>query len=239
MDFVKIRHHLRSRVSNFIYVTFCQTYGDILRVEAHYNQGDHMCNENLCSVAFVLDRSGSMESMRHQAIAGYNEFLESQIQYPGETRFSLTLFNQHILEVARSVPVAQMIHLDAGTYLPGGNTALDDAVGITIDTLGRELANTPEPERPGKVIVAILTDGQENASIHYTTSRVANMIRRQTEQYNWEFIYLGAGPNVERESAARGIASKDAITFEATREGLTDVLASLKRNVNDRKGKKR
>lgn len=70
-----------------------------------------MCNENLCSVAFVLDRSGSMESMRHQAIAGYNDFLE----------------------VAQSVPVAQMIHLDAGTYIPGGNTALDDAVGITID----------------------------------------------------------------------------------------------------------
>jgi len=52
-----------------------------------------MCNENLCAVAFILDRSGSMERMRDQAIAGFNDFLQSQIQYPGETRFSFTLFN--------------------------------------------------------------------------------------------------------------------------------------------------
>lgn len=196
-----------------------------------------MCNENLCSVAFVLDRSGSMQSMRDQAIAGYNEFLQKQMQYPGETRFSFTLFNDQIVQVAHWVPVQEMVRLSPETYMPAGNTALDDAVGFTIDTLGQELASMPEQERPGKVIVAILTDGEENSSIHYTTSKVASMIRNQRKKYQWEFLYLGAGPNVQLESSKRGIASHDTMCFEATPEGVSDVMERLNVSVNEKKRK--
>jgi uncharacterized protein YegL len=173
--------------------------------------------------------------MQDQAIAGYNDFLQNQIQYPGDTRFSLTLFNDQIQQVAHWVPVQEMVRLNTDSYIPSGNTALDDAVGITIDSLGAELAKMPEHERPGKVIVAILTDGQENSSLRYTTKKVASMIRRQTKHYQWEFLFLGAGPNVERESSARGISSLDTLCFEPTPEGISEVMSNLNFNVNQRK----
>jgi hypothetical protein len=62
----------------------------------------------------------------------------------------------------------------------------------TIDDVGKQLAATPEPERPNKVIVAILTDGMENAGRDYTNAKVTAMIRHQQEKYSWEFLFLAA-----------------------------------------------
>ena len=53
-------------------------------------------------------------------------------------------------------------------YDPMGMTALLDAIGITIDSVGKRLSETPEDERPEKVIIAITTDGEENSSREYT-----------------------------------------------------------------------
>jgi len=144
-------------------------------------------------------------------------------------------FNHQIVQVAHWVPVQEMVALNSDTFVPEGNTALDDAVGFTIDSLGAELANTPEQERPGKVIVAILTDGEENSSTRYTTSNVASMIRKQRERYQWEFLYLGAGPNVLRESSARGIESHDAMSFEASPEGIRNAMTLMSGSVNQKK----
>jgi hypothetical protein len=71
-------------------------------------------------------------------------------------------------------------------------TALLDAMGRTIDDLGKELAALPESERPEQVIVVTLTDGYENSSHDYTHEKVAELIKQQREAYNWEFIFLGA-----------------------------------------------
>jgi hypothetical protein len=57
------------------------------------------------------------------------------------------------------------------SYLPRCTTALLDAIGRSIDTIGERLDKRPEPKRPGKVIVSILTDGLENASQELTGNR--------------------------------------------------------------------
>lgn len=64
-------------------------------------------------------------------------------------------------------------------YYARGCTALLDAVGRTIDAVGRRLSETPEAERPGKVIFTITTDGQENASREYSLSKIKEMITHQ------------------------------------------------------------
>ena len=45
-----------------------------------------------------------------------------------------------------------------------GCTALLDAIGISIDKIKNEHANTPKEKRPDKVLFAIITDGAENSS---------------------------------------------------------------------------
>ena len=76
-------------------------------------------------------------------------------------------------------------------YIPGGMTAMNDGIGTAIDRIGKWLANMPEEERPSKNLVVIMTDGEENSSKEYTLAKVQEMIKHQTEVYDWSFVYMG------------------------------------------------
>lgn len=140
----------------------------------------------------VLDRSGSMETVRSDAIGGFNKFLDDQKSIPGNAKLSVVLFDDRyeVLYENKDLSVAE--YLTPETFVPRGWTALYDALGKTIFDTGERLASLNENERPSKVIVAILTDGMENASKDYNKERIADMIKHQREVYNWEFVFLGA-----------------------------------------------
>jgi uncharacterized protein YegL len=156
-------------------------------------------------IVCIIDRSGSMQGLQESAIAGFNQFLVSQQRLPGTASLSLILFNHLYDHVSSNVPLDAVQPLTRFTYAPNGNTALLDAVGMTIDSVGRRLAMTPEPERPEKVLVCILTDGLENSSRHYQRPQVKSMIEHQREKYSWEFVYLAAGKDVFDEAQDFGI----------------------------------
>ena len=96
---------------------------------------------------------------------------------------------------------------------PGGTTALLDAIGRTINTIGERLNRTPEPDKPGNVIVAILTDGLENASQEFKRKEIFKMIKHQREVYSWEFVFLGAKQDAISTGAKMGIPIANAVTF--------------------------
>ena len=76
-------------------------------------------------------------------------------------------------------------------YRPSGMTAMNDGIGTAIDRIGKWLSEMPEEERPSKNLIVIMTDGEENASKEYSLKKVQEMIKHQTEKYNWTFIYMG------------------------------------------------
>ena len=182
---------------------------------------------DLTEIAFVLDRSGSMNPIADDAIGGFNTFLKDQQALPGQARLTLVLFDHEYLVVHNSVDIQAVGPLDSNTYVPRGMTALLDAVGRTIDDTGARLAATPEEQRPAKVIVAILTDGQENASRDYTFAKVSGMIKHQQEKYSWEFIFLAANQDAIAAAGALSIHAKDAIAFQPTGQGIRDANAAL------------
>src|SRR6476620_7328202 len=128
--------------------------------------------KNETDVTVILDRSGSMEAIASDVIGGFNQFLAEQQRHPGDCRLTLVQFDDRyeVLYLAR--PIADAARLTADTFEPRGSTALLDAIGRTIDATGARLAALPEAERPNRVLLAIVTDGQENASVHYTRDRV-------------------------------------------------------------------
>ena len=189
-------------------------------------------NHSLTEIAFVLDRSGSMSSVAESAVTGFNEFLRDQQAAPGEARFTLVLFDDEYLLPANALPVRQVRLLDAATYVPRGSTALLDALGRTVDDLGARLAVTPEAERPGKVIVAILTDGHENASQHFTRRDIAARIRHQRDRYGWQFLFLGANQDAIATAAALDIGAHDAATFQADAAGAKASFKSTSRKAS-------
>ena len=170
-------------------------------------------NTNLCEIGFVLDRSGSMNAMKDEAVGGINAFLESQRKLPGQAGLTLVLFDHEYIVVHDGVPIKNVPPLNNDTYVPRGTTALLDAIGRTINTIGERLDKTPKPERPGKVIVAILTDGLENASQEFKRKEIFKMIKHQREVYSWEFIFLGAKQDAISTGAKMGIPIANAVTF--------------------------
>ena len=134
-------------------------------------------------IAYILDRSGSMGHLTEAAIASFNQFLKEQQEEPGEATFTLVLFDDEYLLHADAVPIREVVELDTASYVPRASTALLDAIGRTIDNTGKRLAAMKEQDRPGKVVVAIFTDGLENASTDYTEKDISKMIKHQQEKY--------------------------------------------------------
>ncbi len=182
---------------------------------------------DLTEIVCILDRSGSMESIRTDAIGGFNAFLAAQQQLPGDARLTLVLFDHEYDRVLDAVPLAEVKPLTEETYVPRGTTALLDAVGRTLDDVGARLAATPEAERPGKVLVCILTDGLENASRDYTRDRVKGMIEHQQQKYGWEFQFLAANQDAFAAAGSIGIAAADAAAFVADAAGTHAAFARV------------
>lgn len=198
---------------------------------------------HLTEIAFILDRSGSMSSMVEPAISGFNRLLREQQQAPGSARFSLVLFDDQYEVPFQSVPISEVVELDTRTFVPRGGTSLLDAIGRTIDELAKRLALTPRANHPDKVIVAILTDGQENSSQRYSWQEIASRISKLTEEDQWSFLFLGANQdaiatagrmNIDRGNtanfsmeensyhAAKGALSRKMSAFRRRSQGATD-----------------
>jgi hypothetical protein len=192
-------------------------------------------NAELTEIVCVIDRSGSMEGIRSDAIGGYNSFLQGQGEEPGTAKWTLVLFDHEYERVLEGVPIESVPPLDNQSYVPRGTTALLDAIGRTVDDVGKRLAQTPEAERPSKVIVAILTDGLENASKDYTRPRIAQMIEHQQNVYSWEFVFLAANQDAIATANTLAIPAANAMNFAATGAGTRQAFAQLNESVLSRR----
>ena len=180
-------------------------------------------NENLTEIVFILDRSGSMSGLECDTIGGFNGFIKKQAE-AGQTSLTTVLFDDKY-EILHNGIDARNVLLTEDEYFTRGSTALLDAVGKTIDNVGKRLSGTPEVLRPGKVIFVITTDGMENASQEYNYDNVKKMITHQTEKYKWEFIFMGANIDVVNEGERLGIKADRSFEFAATDVGVAEMFS--------------
>lgn len=191
-----------------------------------------MTRLNLTDITLVLDRSGSMQSIKQATIEAFNSFLASQKSGAGEAQMTLVQFDDQYELVYGAVPLARAPKLTEATYLPRASTALLDAMGRTILATGKRLNQLPEAQRPGTVVFVTLTDGFENASTEYTHSRVNDMIREQRDKYSWQFIFLGANQDAIATAAQLGVAAGQAMTFAANTVGVQACIGAFSDKLN-------
>ena len=140
-------------------------------------------------ISLVVDKSGSMYTSKEDVVSGIKKIIDEQkANKEGKCTISLYTFNEKVKEVFVGKDVNDV---EEFKYNPDGMTAMNDGLGIAIDNTGKFLAAMNEEDRPGKVLVAVFTDGLENASKEYTLKQVQDKIKEQTDVYSWEFVYMG------------------------------------------------
>ena len=178
-------------------------------------------NQNITEIVFILDRSGSMGGLENDTIGGFNGFVKKQAKL-GLTNLTTVLFDDKY-EILHNGVDAGIAFLTDREYFTRGTTALLDAVGKTINDVGKRLNETPETSKPGKVIFVITTDGMENASCEFNYNEVKEMITHQTEKYGWEFIFMGANIDAVAEGEKIGIAADRSVNFKADSKGVSEM----------------
>lgn len=169
--------------------------------------------KGLTKIIFVIDRSGSMQSVAKDMIGGFNQFINTQKENKvGECRVSFYQFDDIYEEVYKNLLVENVQDLDNKTYIPRNSTALLDAVGMTINNVSDELNVLSEEEKPEKVLVVILTDGEENSSQMFSIEQVRQLITEKTLA-NWEFVYIGANQDTWSVANSMGIAASNSISY--------------------------
>lgn len=174
---------------------------------------------NFTRIVVLLDRSGSMQSVHEATVTGLNEFINSQKGTPGDATIKIVQFDENMGHFTYDVIVdgnlKDVTGIGKEQFQPRGMTPLHDAMGRTINELGDELRRLPESERPDRVLVCIVTDGEENASREFDAAKVKELVEHQTSKYNWTFTYVGANHNAVLVGNTIGIDALRCMTFTA------------------------
>jgi len=182
--------------------------------------------KDLSEIVCIVDRSGSMETIRNDAIGGFNAFIQDQKEQPGQGNLTLVLFNDTVKCVHESASLASVAPLTRQSFVPSGRTAMFDAIGFSLRQINRQLSKQPPSERAAKIIVAILTDGEENSSKEFDQNTISRMIQNYRKT-GWEFFYLAANQDAVAAASGIGIADKNTVNFKATTEGVTEVMDTM------------
>ena len=172
-----------------------------------------MNEEKQTILTFVLDRSGSMSSVKSKVLSGFNEYVEEMKSSEEPTVIRLNAFDSHTNDVIYDFEdINDVRKLSEADYIPEGLTPLYDAIGQGISATRKFLEPAPTESQ---VIFTIMTDGLENASVEYDRSDIFDLISKMEAQ-GWNFVYLGANQDSWGAGESMGIRHQNISNYDAS-----------------------
>lgn len=177
----------------------------------------------------ILDESGSMISIKKQAIDGVNETIqtirEAQKKYEDQEHYlTLVSFNSSsVRTIYDREDIVKAEEITDRQYQPSCGTPLYDAMGESLTKLKSYVADN------NAVLVTIITDGYENASREYDGKAIKALVE-SLKKKGWVFAYIGANQDVE--SFANKISITNTLSFSASPEGTQAMFAREKSSKN-------
>lgn len=175
--------------------------------------------KDLTELVFILDRSGSMSGLEDDTIGGFNSMLEKQKKEAGDAIITTVLFDDKYELLHDRINIKGISSITDKEYYVRGSTALLDAIGMTINKIVNVQRQTSKENQAKNVIFVIITDGMENSSREYSYDQIKTMIEHEKNNYNWEFIFLGANIDAIETAERFGINKDRAANFHADSEG--------------------
>ena len=159
-------------------------------------------NDKATFVSFLLDETGSMQSIKDDTIGGLNAYVETLQKGGGDILFSLVSFNssqtrKHYV----ADPIQDVTPLTEDDYVPHAMTPLIDAAVKIIKATDKAVERRDDDPN---VVIVMQTDGQENVSVEYTASDLAALVKEK-EAAGWQFVFLGAGMDAFEAARAAGL----------------------------------
>ena len=195
--------------------------------------------ETQTELVFILDRSGSMGGLEDDTIGGFNAMLKKQKAVPGTCRLTTVLFDNKYEILHDRIDIQAVNPITKQEYFVRGNTALLDAIGMTINKINGVQKNTSPDYRADKVMIVITTDGMENDSKEFSYDKVKAMVEDQKSNHGWEFIFLGANIDALDVASRFGIHGSRAKNFHNDSQGISlnynvmsQAIASFRENVD-------
>lgn len=227
-------HHGLSELTHHTHVTATQTLWRPLLTD-RYNPTERNTSSNpteraaKTALLLIIDRSGSMRSIRDDMIGGLQGMLDEQAAQPGTATVDIVTFDTEVEVQCSMVDIA-----DARVSLaPRGSTALLDALGTSITGFAAALDALPAAARPDVVQVIVVTDGHENASRRYTAQQVRELVETHQRERDWEFVFLGANQDAVLTGTRLGFDAGSSMTFGTGGENVSSMAGSLSRYVTD------
>jgi hypothetical protein len=178
-------------------------------------------------LVLVVDRSGSMESIRSDMEGGIKTLLDDQANEPGKCLVTLAQFDTVYELLFHAIPVAEVVGYE---LIPRGGTALLDAIGRTIGEVKGWIALLPAGSRLPQVVFAVVTDGEENSSQEWSKDKVMAAVKDCSDA-GWNFSFLGANQDAIQEGGNLGVGSAAAMTYSPTSAGVSGAMSSLSASV--------
>jgi hypothetical protein len=178
----------------------------------------------------LLDRSGSMASIKSDIVGGLNSLIKEQKSLDDKSTdiFFMAQFDHEYSVLREWTSIVSLTEFSEDSFIPRGTTALYDSMGKTIDECGNYFASLPADQRPDKVLFVTLTDGFENASRTFKKSDIAAKIKHQTDVYKWDFSFIGANFDVFAEGNDLNISKLNTYSYDtSSKESISKMTASL------------
>ncbi len=177
-------------------------------------------------ILFVTDMSGSMAPLAQAVRDGFNGYIKELRSSARDTEYSvtLTLFEGEAHRPLVWNDLKSVRTMDEKMYMPGGMTALLDAVGSTVESYKGDA---------DRVILLIQTDGHENSSRTYTYAKVRELLDAK-EKEGWLVIFLGqGGDDVIRGAEKLGLKGSQTVRYHASASATRTAYGSLGRTTQD------
>ena len=193
---------------------------------------------NLTDITLLIDRSGSMHSIKEAMEEAINGVIKDQQKDEDKVNITIYEFDSACNKIRLNTLVDTVSIHEITDYVrinPEGMTPLYDAVCMCMKQTGDRFNGVAEEKMPNRILFYIITDGHENASVEFTAADVKEKIQHQETKYSWQVLYLGANQDAIGVADTIGINKNFACNFNANTESIGGMCSNINRTMRSLK----